>query len=228
MLDKYTLFIKRGFDKQQDNVIQLIKNLKKGPMKLKMKDTTHVLCVQENMQNLIRMKFDGAECVDAVIDSDACITGISGRFFDKLNAYRKDRNKLELKKIERTKFSAANSESLHPRGQFKCSMDFTSTIGLNVINVKATIVVLENLRSDCLFGAKDIKGEAMVLAPHLRTVFFTVAFPAVPISMIGATQNPDECMRKMGEVLSNSVHYQKQKNVKFNKVRMEEDMEEED
>jgi len=153
---------------------------------------------------------------------------ISGRFFDKLNACRKDGNKLVLKKIERTKFSVANGESLHPRGQFKCSMDFISTIGSNVVNVKATIVVLENLRSDCLFGAKDIKGEAMVLAPHLKTIFFTAAIPAVPISMIGATQNPDECMRKMGEVLSNSVHYQKRKNVKFNEVRTEEDTKEED
>jgi len=52
-LDKYMLFIKRGFDKQQDKVIQLIKNLKKGPKKLKTKDTTHVLSVQENMQTLI-------------------------------------------------------------------------------------------------------------------------------------------------------------------------------
>jgi len=155
------------------------------------------------------MKFDGAECVDAVIDSSVCMTAISRRFFDKLNAYRKDGNKLELKKIERTKFLAANGESLHPRVQFKCSMDFISTIGSYVVNAKATIAVLENLRSGCLFGAKDIEGETMVLAPHVRTIFFTAAFPAVPISMIGATQNPDECMRKMGEVLSNSVHYQK-------------------
>jgi len=65
-LDTYSLFIKHGFDKQQDDVIQLIKNLKKGPTKLKMKGTTHVLSVQENMQNLIRMKFDETECVDAV------------------------------------------------------------------------------------------------------------------------------------------------------------------
>jgi len=87
-LDKYTLFIKCGFDKQQDEVIQLIKKLKKGPTKLKTMDTTHVLSVQENMQNLIRMKFDGTECVDAVIDSGACVTAISRRFFDKLNAYK--------------------------------------------------------------------------------------------------------------------------------------------
>ena len=55
-LNKYKLFIKCGFDKQQDEVIQLIKKFKKGPTKLKTKDTTHVLSVQENMQNLIRMK----------------------------------------------------------------------------------------------------------------------------------------------------------------------------
>ena len=35
-------------------------------------------------------------------------------------------------------------------------------------------------------------------------------------------------MRKMGEVLSNSVRYQKRKNVVFNEVRMEEDTKEED
>jgi len=45
------------------------------------------------------MKFDGTECVDAVLDCGACITAVSGRFFDKINVNQKDGDKIELKKV---------------------------------------------------------------------------------------------------------------------------------
>jgi len=143
-LDKYTTRVKSGFENSKsDEVVSLIKNMSKGKQKIKFskKDTVHILNIEGNREELIRIKFDNSECVDAILDSGARTTAISGAFFDGLNLKRSSGNKKELQPIIPTKFSAANGEALHARGTFNCEMQFLSTIGENEVKAKGNIVV---------------------------------------------------------------------------------------
>ena len=88
-LDKYTTRVKNGLDgNKMDEVVSLIKSISKGKLRIKfsVKDTAHILNIEGNKDERIRMKFDNSECVDAVLDSGAQITAISSAFFDKLNS----------------------------------------------------------------------------------------------------------------------------------------------
>jgi len=51
----------------------------------------------------------------------------------------------------------------------------------------------------------------MVIAMRLKMVFFTAVFLAVPISMIGATKDPETVMLEMGRTLSRSARCKKLK-----------------